>query len=166
MKHSLSCGLPAALALACCLIGPTDARAAGLPSSDPGEPTPPARQTRIYLGMWTSHLLDPGRGLDANSLVGVAVRGYYGATFVNSYGDRAVALGLQRTLVASRGGARPALGYRAGLVTGYDERFLGVAAKIPAIPFGQLVGSIDLKSAGIELAYAGLVASVIVSWRL
>ena len=166
MKHSVSCALPAVLALACCLAGPTAAHGAAWTTSDPAQPTQPAKQARIYLGMWTSHLLDPARGLDANSLVGVAVRGYYGATFVNSYGDRAFALGLQRTLVASPKGMRPALGYRAGLVTGYDERFLGVAAKVPAIPFGQLVGSVDIRSAGIELAYAGLVASVIVSWRL
>lgn len=125
-----------------------------------------ARQTRIYLGMWTSHLRNLKGGLERNSLIGVAYRGFFGATFINSYGDRGITAGIQRSLTAPRRRSlRTALGYRVGLVTGYDERLLGIASKVPAVPFVQLVGSIDHSSLGLELAYAGLVASIAVNWR-
>lgn len=126
-----------------------------------------ARRTRFYVGMWTSHVRYPGHGLDTNSLIGVAYRGYFGGTFINSYGDRAVAAGIQRNITSPRQSTiATALGYRAGLVTGYDERFLPIAARTPVIPFMQVVGSIDYSRLGVELAYAGLTTSVLVSFRL
>lgn len=133
----------------------------------PGDRLPAATLTRVYVGMWTSHVREPQRGLDANSLIGMAYRGFYGATFVNSYGDRAYAAGVQRSTTPSRRAAlKTAIGYRAGLVTGYDERFLPLAARVPAVPFVQVVGSVDHGRLGAELAYAGLVASVLISCRL
>jgi hypothetical protein len=154
------------LLLASLLFVPTQGSAALPADVRPAEGAPAAALTRVYLGMWTSHVREPARGLDANSLIGLAVRGYYGATFVNSYGNRAFAAGIQRTITARQGRAvRSALGYRAGLVTGYDERFLPVAASVPAIPFAQVVGSLDHRSLGVELAYAGVVASLLVNWR-
>jgi hypothetical protein len=104
--------------------------------------------------------------LDANSLLGFAYRGYYGATFINSYGDRALSVGIQRTVIPGRLAAcRTGVGYRVGFVTGYDERFVEMARNMPAIPFAQLVGSIDRGKAGIELAYAGLATSVLLNVR-
>jgi hypothetical protein len=127
----------------------------------------PALKTRIYVGMWTSHVRDPGRGLETNSLLGVAWRGWFGGTFINSYGDRAVSAGMQRGI--TRTAERPltaSLGYRAGIVTGYDERFLALAERTPVVPFAQLIGGIDHQRVGAEVAFAGLTASVIVSWKL
>jgi hypothetical protein len=117
--------------------------------------------------MWSTHFRDLGGGVTGNSLLGVAFRGYYAATFINSFGDRAVAAGIQRTFTAPRDGAfTKALGYRAGLVTGYDERFFGIGDKVPALPFAQLVGSVDYRNLGVELGYAGIVGSLVVNWRL
>jgi hypothetical protein len=117
--------------------------------------------------MWSTHLRDLNGGLDGNALLGFAYRGFYGATFVNSFGDRAVAAGIQRGVTApGTGTLTTALGYRAGLITGYDERFFGIGDKAPALPFAQLVGSLDYRNLGVELAYAGIVASVAVNWRL
>lgn len=127
----------------------------------------PAMRTRVYLGMWSTHLGHLDDGVDKNSLIGVAYHGYFGVTFINSWGDRAVAGGIQRSLTApQRGTWQPALGYRLGLVTGYDERFLAIAEKTPVLPFAQVVGSVDYHNVGFELAYAGIVASVIANWRL
>lgn len=130
---------------------------------------PPAAlmRTRLYLGMWSTHLRDLGGGLHGNAVLGVAFRGFYAATFINSFGDRSLAAGIQRGLTTpQRGTLTAALGYRAGLVTGYDERLFGIGDKLPALPFAQLVGSLDYRNVGLELAYAGIVASVVMNWRI
>lgn len=59
-----------------------------------------------------------------------------------------------------------AVGYRAGFITGYDERFFGIGDKLPVLPFAQFVAGINVRNLGIELAYAGIVASVSLNWRL
>lgn len=131
-------------------------------SRDGASPQAPASgELRIYLGMWTSHLKDLGRGLDNNWLVGFGWRGYYAGTFVNSYGRRAFAGGIQRTVARGEDGAVvPSLGYRLGFVTGYDERFMGIASRTPVLPLAQLVGDVEMGPTGIELAWAGLIASL------
>lgn len=135
--------------------------------TDTSSVRPAAMQTRVYLAMWTTHLRDLTGGLLPNSLIGFAYRGYYAGTFINSYGDRAVVAGMQRSFSTPRSGSlTTAIGYRAGVLTGYDERFLGIGDKIPALPFFQLVGTVDYRRVGVELAYSGIVASVIVNLRL
>jgi hypothetical protein len=149
--------------------------AVGQASASPPEPTvaaddtvmaadslkPAAMRTRLYLGMWSTHLRHLDEGVDGNSLLGIAYRGYFGATFINSWGDRALAAGVQRSFTRpQRGPLTTALGYRAGLVTGYDERFLSLAGKTPVLPFAQVVGSLDYRRIGVEVAYAGIVVSV------
>lgn len=110
---------------------------------------------------------DLDRGLQSNSLVGLAYRGYFGATFINSFGDRAVSLGIQRDFTPPRRGSlSTALGYRVGVLTGYDERFFGIGDKFPVIPFFQVVGGVDYRNLGIEVGYAGVVASVMGSLRM
>jgi len=126
-----------------------------------------AMRTRVYFGMWSTHILDINRGLGANSLIAVAWRGWFGGTFINSYGDRSVAIGVQRSLTPARPGAvTTSLGYRAGVVTGYDERLFGIGQISPVLPFAQLTGSVDWRNLGCELAYSGIVASVMLNVRL
>ncbi|MGH7471932.1 MAG: hypothetical protein ACRENP_28610 [Longimicrobiales bacterium] len=123
-----------------------------------------AMRTRVYVGMWSTHLRDLNRGLLGNSLIGLAYRGYYAATFINSFGDRAVAVGIQRSFSPGKPGwLTTALGYRVGLLTGYDERLFGIGHISPLIPFGQIVGNLDCRNLGVELAYAGVVATVTLS---
>ena len=136
---------------------------------EPGDTTSMrwAMRTRLYFGMWSTHIRDLGRGLDANALVGIAYRGFFGATFINSYGDRSVCLGVQRSFSPPRSGfLTTSLGYRLGVITGYDERFFGIGDKMPALPFVQLVGAVDVRNLGMELGYAGIVASLSLNWRL
>jgi len=111
--------------------------------------------------MWTTHLCDVGRGLENNWLVGVGWRGLYGSTFVNSYGSRAFALGVERSMSrATDGVIERGIGYRLGLVTGYDRRFHPFADKVPALPIAQLVGDVASGPTSVELAWTGLVASL------
>lgn len=149
------------------LVGaPISAAAAAQDPEGPRSEAAPALSTRVYLAMVTAHVRDPSSGAQWNSLVGVSARGFYGATFLNSYGDRGFAGGIQRSLTTgSNSTTRTGLGYRVGVVTGYDERFLAIASSLPALPFAQLLASLDHRNVGVELAYAGLVASVLMSWR-
>jgi len=126
---------------------------------------PPATGTRhlarIYVGMWTAHIRKIHRGLDSNWLVGVTWRGFYGGTFINSYGDRSFAAGIQRTVARGRDGTLvPNFGYRVGLITGYDGRFIPLASKTPVLPLAQVLGGLDVGRTGLELGWAGLIASL------
>ena len=123
-------------------------------------------EVRLYVGMWTSHLRDIKGGLDNNWLVGASWRGLFGGTFVNSFGRRSYTAGIQRNVAgADDGGDSPSVGYRLGLVTGYDERFLSLASKSPIIPLAQVVGDVGVGSTRFEVAWAGLIASLTPSVR-
>jgi hypothetical protein len=162
-RHALAIGTLALVAL----LAPREAAASTEPQDSVKSPPTALMRTRLYFGMWSTHLRDLNGGLDGTALIGVALRGFYGATFINSFGDRAVAAGIQRGVTSpGRGALTTALGYRVGLITGYDERFFGIGDKAPALPFAQLVGSLDYRNLGVELAYAGIVASVVLNWRI
>lgn len=123
------------------------------------------RDTRLYVGMWTTHLKDDVVVLDNNWVVGLSARGFFGATFLNSFGRRAFAGGLQRTLISSD--ARPigaSLGYRLGFITGYDGRLLRIARDTPVMPLIQPFVTIDVERIGFEVSYTFVVVSVAVSY--
>ncbi len=116
---------------------------------------------RLHVGMWTSHFSNLSKGLDANWLVAMGWRGIYGGTFVNSFGSRAFAVGIERPLVRDDGGGvSTGLGYRFGVVTGYDERLIGLAGKTPVLPALQVMGDVAVGRTGLELAWAGKVATM------
>jgi hypothetical protein len=127
------------------------------------EPRAPAgtQGVRLYVGMWTTHLAHVSRGLEANWLLGVGWRGYFGGTFVNSFGGRGFALAIERSVVrADEGRVVRGLGYRLGLVTGYDERLVGLAGLTPVLPAFQLTGDVAVGRTGLELAWTGKVATM------
>ena len=124
---------------------------------------------RVYAGMWTFHFRDPGRGLDNNWLVGMSWGKLYGATFVNSFGRRAYSGGVQRVLARWEPGiVSLGLGYRAGLVTGYDERLFPLAGKTAVLPLIQPLLNVDGRASrlGLELSYSGVVASAALNVRM
>jgi hypothetical protein len=116
--------------------------------------------------MWTTHLNRDVAALDNNWVIGIAGRGYFGATFLNSFGRRAFTGGLQRTVVAGDWPrAQVSLGYRLGFVTGYDGRFMELARKTPVMPLVHPYVLIDVRRVGIEVSYTFVVASVALSYR-
>lgn len=122
------------------------------------------RTNRLYVGMWTTHLKDPAIVLDNNWLIGVSYRGVFGATFVNSFGRRAFTGGLQRTIVSAGGGHLGAsIGYRIGVVTGYDGRFMRIARQTPVMPLVQPFVTFDVERVGLEVSYTFVVVSAAVS---
>ena len=46
------------------------------------------------------------------------------------------------------------IGYRVGLLSGYDERLLSLAGKVPAIPFTGLLVWTDLGPFSLDVFYA------------
>jgi hypothetical protein len=144
-----------AVTLGCSLARP-------LAATTPSDSTVVASQAerRLYVGMWTMHFREMERGLDNNWVLGMSWGNVYGATFMNSFGKRAYSAGLQGSLV--RWDTSPValgLGYRAGLITGYDERFISWAGKTPVLPLVQPLVHLDGKRLGLELSYSGVIAS-------
>src|SRR5688572_12705379 len=97
------------VALACALLVPAGARAQTTPTAE--SPATPAEQheqnsrprhpTRLYFGMWTTHLKHDVITLENNWVVGLSWRGFFGGTFLNSFGRRAYTGGIQRTLLTA-----------------------------------------------------------------
>jgi hypothetical protein len=122
--------------------------------------------TRLFLGMWTTHLKHHVIAIDSNWLVGVTHRSYFFATFRNSFGRQAFTAGMQRTLVSRRRGRlASSLGGRVGLVYGYDGRFIRLARDVPVLPMIQGFGNVDVGRVGIEVSYTFVVVSVTTSYR-
>jgi hypothetical protein len=72
------------------LLGGFPGRADALPRPDGDHSaTEEFANRRLYVGMWTLHFRELERGLDNNWALGVAWSGIYGATFINSFGNRA-----------------------------------------------------------------------------
>ena len=146
---------------------PDTAGESAAPATVTASPSPVKKDAvRVYLGMWTTHLKEDVVALDNNWIVGISGRGYFGATFRNSFGRRAVAGGLQRTVLAVA--PRPigvALGFRLGFITGYDGRLMRLARKTPVLPLVQPFVSVDVTRVGLEVKYTFVVASAVVSYR-
>lgn len=126
----------------------------------------PPHPTRLYFGMWTMHLRHDVWALDNNWAIGLASHGFFGATFVNSFGHRAFTGGIQRTIVSTRPATFGAsIGYRLGVVSGYDGRFIPLARKTPVLPLVQPFVSIDVTHVGVEVSYTFVVISVAASYK-
>ena len=162
------------VALVCALFMPAGARAQTAATAEP--PTAPAEQyeqvhrprppTRLYVGMWTIHLKNDVIALDNNWAVGLSWRGFFGATFLNSYGRRAYTGGIQRTILSTD--PRPigaSLGFRLGFVTGYDGRLMRLARETPVLPLVQPFASIDVQHVSFEVSYTFVVVSLAMSYR-
>jgi hypothetical protein len=142
------------LVLVACLASPRTSAAR--------DTTPP----RLYFAMWTAHLRRSVVAFGNNWVIGVSGHGYYGATFLNSYGRRAFTGGIQRTLAATR---RPhvngLVGLRAGFITGYDGRLTKLARKTPVLPVAQPFAMLEVRRVGVEVSYTVVVVSAAVSYR-
>jgi hypothetical protein len=129
-------------------------------------PPPPARETRLYLGMWTTHLKDESVRLDPNWLFAISHGPFFGGTFINSFNRRAYTLGVQKPVFGHGGErARLTLGVRGGAVTGYDERFMKIAGKTPVMPLVSVYSIAEVGRAGVEVSWTMVVVSVAACFR-
>lgn len=97
-------------------------------------------QDRVLWGMWSYHLRDLASGAPSNGMMGLVYEGFIAATFITTHGPRGWALGVERNWISlAEGPAEVMLGYRAGLLYGYDRRLFRLAEITPIIPFFQPV---------------------------
>lgn len=119
------------------------------------EPPPPV----LYLGMWTLHLIKKGDSNATNDLLGFSYKNFFAGTFRNSFGDRSYAAGIGGYWINSEISDELTyhLGYRLGLIYGYDERFMPIAGKLPILPFPQVISSFTWKKIGWEVSWVGVI---------
>jgi hypothetical protein len=135
-------------------------------TSPPARETRPRPPTRIYFGMCTLHLRDDVVALDNNWAIGIASHGFFGATFLNSYGRRAYTTGLQRTIFSTEPALVGAsLGFRLGLISGYDGRFMRIARDTPVLPLVQPFASVDVGHVGVEISYTFVIVSMAIAYK-
>ena len=125
-----------------------------------GKPEP---RPILGLGMWSYHLKHESQDMDnsRNDLIGFSYRGLFAATFINSENRRSYAAGVQRYWLTDP--LTPdlswQLGYRLGLIYGYDEKLGHFASVSPVIPFPQLISDLTWKNVGWEISYTWVVLS-------
>lgn len=125
-----------------------------------GKPEP---KPMLALGMWSYHLKHESQDMDnsRNDLIGFSYDGLFAATLINSENRRSYAVGVQRYWLAKP--LKPdltwQLGYRLGLIYGYDEKLGHIATISPIIPFPQLITDMTWKNVGLEISYTWVVVS-------
>jgi len=136
--------------------------------ADTVQPHPPRPPSRLYAGMWSVHLRDLEPTPTANHLLALAHEGFFVGTFVNSFHDRGMAAGLQREFTRWEWDqAVTSVGWRGGMVTGYDERLLGgLGDQSPLVPFLQVLWNVDWRRVGVEFSWSGIVVSAATNVRL
>lgn len=121
-----------------------------------------APDNKLLLGMWTVHL-SGGTDRDhvSNNTVGLVYHSAFLATFNNTYGRQSVAGGLERAWVSKQLNSHThiSLGYRLGLIYGYDKRLMPLAGQTPIIPFAQIIADMSYRRVGVEISYTGIVIS-------
>ncbi len=121
---------------------------------------------RIIGGLWAMHPFEPQfPELDATRGFGGLYGHWFGATFVNSYDQRTFILGIERNWFALRRGIFGlGTGYRVGLITGYDERLIGIARHTPVLPFAGILAWTQVGPIGLDVYYVYRAISLEVSF--
>ena len=74
---------------------------------------------------------------------------------INSFDKRALIGGIDRFVYGKhfKHNINTHIGYRFGLISGYDERMAKIAEHTPVLPFIQLYNTWSYKHVGIELSW-------------
>jgi hypothetical protein len=113
--------------------------------------------------MWTFHPFgDDPYPQDANNGLGIQYRGLFAFTCVNSFERRTWVVGVERVWAEGRRGpAAFMLGYRVGLIRGYDTRLFQVAGETPVLPFAGTVALFRLGPLGGEVSWVYQAVSLV-----
>lgn len=107
------------------------------------------------------HLYELDQGFKNNWAVGAVRGGFFAATFITTHGPRGWVAGIERAwLEGSVGPIGTMVGFRAGLVRGYDERLGRIAEELPILPYGQPVLMARLGPATLDFTYTWVVVSL------
>lgn len=125
-----------------------------------------SEEDRLIWSMWTVHVYDLGDGIQNDRTVALIYRGFYGATFRTTHGPRAYTLGVERSWISgSKGPFVGMIGFRSGLVYGYDRRLGWMAEKYPILPFAQPVLYARLGPFAADITYTWVVMSLTAALR-
>lgn len=118
---------------------------------------------RILLGMWTFHPFgDDPYPREANNGLGVQFRSLFAFTCVNSFDKRTYAVGLERAWGGARRGPYGVmLGFRIGLIHGYDTELFRIAGETPILPFAGTVALFRVGPLGGEVSWVYQAVSVV-----
>jgi len=121
-------------------------------------------KNRIYIGMLSYHFRKQALYDDNYKNFGMsfAHKGYYAAAFKNSYNDCTISAGLQRfwCKYQIKNNFNFVLGYRFGLLYGYDERMDKITGRMKVFPFVLPYANLQYKKVGIEFQSFIYVATV------
>ena len=121
----------------------------------------PSPHDRLIVGMITTHLYELDEAPTNNWAIGFVYRNVVGATFITTHGPRGWVLAFERAwLEGTLGPMRTMLGFRAGLVYGYDERLFPLAEHTPILPYGQPVFLVDAGPVSLDFTYTWVVVSL------
>lgn len=123
---------------------------------------------RLTAAIWAMHPYDPQfPELDWTGGLAFSWSQWFLASFVNSYDERSFMAGIERTWAQGVVGyLELGVGYRAGVVTGYDERLLSLAGHTPVLPFAGVLVWGDLGPAAVDLYYVYRAITLETSIRL
>lgn len=126
----------------------------------------PSPEDRMLWGMWTTHLNRDDDGWQNDRILALIYEGFYAATFRTTHGPIAYTVGVERSWVeGSAGPLFGMVGFRSGLVYGYDGRLGWVADKYPVLPFAQPVLYGRLGPLTTDLTYTWVVISLTAGLR-
>ena len=93
-------------------------------------------RARVIPALWAMHPFEPTfPEVERVRGGGLQFANWYAAVFVNSYDNWSVMAAIERDwYVLAAGWMDFGVGFRAGLMTGYDERLLEIAGDLPALP--------------------------------
>jgi hypothetical protein len=123
-------------------------------------------ENRVIWAGWSLHLRWAHQGFFYDGLVGVAYRGVFAGAFTTSYEDWGFLAGIERKWFgAERGPLAGMLGFRTGLIYGYDEQLGWMAGKSPILPMFQpmLYGRLGPLTA--DVTYTWVVVSITAGLR-
>lgn len=122
----------------------------------------PSSHDRLYLGLWSAHTFESDfPDFFSNRALGLQYSSLFGVSFVNSYGDRSLAVGAERSWLRwSAGPLHTMLGFRAGLIYGYDEKLVSVAGLTPVLPLLQPVAMLRFGAFGADVGWVPRVMSI------
>ncbi len=120
---------------------------------------------QLYAGMWTYHTSAASRDKDnaTNDTLSYTRKGYFAGVFKNSYYNWSFAAGWQRDVYDKPFASDTQqfkVGYRAGLMTGYDDRLCSYCGDAPILPF--IIPYIDWQyhNFGLESQYAVILVTI------
>lgn len=115
-----------------------------------------SERRRVIPAFWRTHPFDQRfPELAYTRGVGVQMSGWLGGAFLNSYERLSFIAGVERAWAEQSVGdvARLGVGYRAGLLTGYDERLASWADETPVLPFAGLLGWAQVGRVSVDAFY-------------